>query len=343
MQQDWRRWALIAGIAALILIALIPGAFLLFGGDDDLAGGGTVAQPPPPPAATTAPPPTSLKEVLMPTQIANGCTKSPPQRRRGRGRRLHAAEGVDVAPERVPVLVLPRPADAGRGLTKVKAGVSQAACGGTVGERVWIHLATGKRGGRRFCATDDSGNFLVVWTHEKIGAPDHVDMLGVAKEPGRSPTIFSSWWAAINDNVGKCRPLVSEETCSATRSATSRSRKPGIDSAEGASSRRHRRTLAGRRFEVDTRLLVGRVDADLTIEDELVSRRHAEIRAVAGALEIEDRGSLNGTWVNGERSSGRACLLATSSSSAEPRSRSSGSRFRPHGARVGRPHDQGGA
>ncbi len=62
--------------------------------------------------------------------------------------------------------------------------------------------------------------------------------------------------------------------------------------------------LAGRRFEVDTSLLVGRVDADLTIDDELVSRRHAEIRAVAGALEIEDRGSLNGTWVNGERIAG---------------------------------------
>jgi class 3 adenylate cyclase len=66
--------------------------------------------------------------------------------------------------------------------------------------------------------------------------------------------------------------------------------------------------LAGRRFEVDTRLLVGRVDADLTIDDELVSRRHAEIRAVAGALEIEDRGSLNGTWVNGERIAGPRAL-----------------------------------
>jgi class 3 adenylate cyclase len=66
--------------------------------------------------------------------------------------------------------------------------------------------------------------------------------------------------------------------------------------------------LAGRRFEVDTRLLVGRVDADLTIDDELVSRRHAEIRTVAGALEIEDRGSLNGTWVNGERIAGPRAL-----------------------------------
>ena len=66
--------------------------------------------------------------------------------------------------------------------------------------------------------------------------------------------------------------------------------------------------LAGRRFEIDSRLLVGRVDADLTIDDELVSRRHAEIRAVAGALEIEDRGSLNGTWVNGERIAGPRVL-----------------------------------
>ncbi len=66
--------------------------------------------------------------------------------------------------------------------------------------------------------------------------------------------------------------------------------------------------LAGRRFEVDSRLLVGRVDADLTIDDELVSRRHAEIRAVEGALEIEDRGSLNGTWVNGERIAGPRVL-----------------------------------
>jgi class 3 adenylate cyclase len=67
--------------------------------------------------------------------------------------------------------------------------------------------------------------------------------------------------------------------------------------------------LAGRRFEVDARLLVGRVDADLTIDDELVSRRHAEIRAVEGALEIEDRGSLNGTWVNGERIAGPRTLV----------------------------------
>jgi class 3 adenylate cyclase len=62
--------------------------------------------------------------------------------------------------------------------------------------------------------------------------------------------------------------------------------------------------LAGRRIRVDAPLVVGRLDADLTIDDPLVSRRHAEIRIVERDLEVEDRGSLNGTWVNGERIAG---------------------------------------
>jgi len=59
--------------------------------------------------------------------------------------------------------------------------------------------------------------------------------------------------------------------------------------------------LAGQRFSVESQLVVGRVGADLTIDDPLISRRHAVIRLAAGALEVEDLGSLNGTWVNGER------------------------------------------
>jgi ABC-type multidrug transport system fused ATPase/permease subunit/pSer/pThr/pTyr-binding forkhead associated (FHA) protein len=60
-------------------------------------------------------------------------------------------------------------------------------------------------------------------------------------------------------------------------------------------------SLAGRWVEVDGELIVGRQDADVTIDDERISRRHALIRAVAGGLAIEDLGSLNGTWVNGTR------------------------------------------
>jgi len=57
----------------------------------------------------------------------------------------------------------------------------------------------------------------------------------------------------------------------------------------------------GETIEVDRELLIGRSDADLEIEDPELSRRHAAVRPVPGAIEIEDLGSLNGTTVNGER------------------------------------------
>ena len=59
--------------------------------------------------------------------------------------------------------------------------------------------------------------------------------------------------------------------------------------------------LSGRRLEIGTVLVLGRGNADLIIEDTLISRRHALIRAAGDAFEIEDLDSLNGTWVNGSR------------------------------------------
>jgi class 3 adenylate cyclase len=61
--------------------------------------------------------------------------------------------------------------------------------------------------------------------------------------------------------------------------------------------------LEGRRLTLDpgSELVVGREESDLTIQDPQISRRHAAIRSDQGALEIRDLGSLNGTWVNGER------------------------------------------
>jgi class 3 adenylate cyclase len=68
--------------------------------------------------------------------------------------------------------------------------------------------------------------------------------------------------------------------------------------------------LAGQRFSVESQLVVGRLNADITIEDPLLSRRHALIRPSEGSVEIEDLGSLNGTWVNGERIAGTRRLGA---------------------------------
>jgi pSer/pThr/pTyr-binding forkhead associated (FHA) protein len=59
--------------------------------------------------------------------------------------------------------------------------------------------------------------------------------------------------------------------------------------------------LAGQRLEVETELTVGRVDADVVVEDAELSRRHAIFRVTDGALEVEDLGSTNGTFVEGKR------------------------------------------
>ncbi|CAA7602756.1 FHA domain protein [Acididesulfobacillus acetoxydans] len=59
----------------------------------------------------------------------------------------------------------------------------------------------------------------------------------------------------------------------------------------------------GRRFRVDNRgLSVGRgKNNDIIMPDHFVSLDHAVFRRQKGVTMLEDLGSTNGTWVNGER------------------------------------------
>jgi predicted component of type VI protein secretion system len=61
---------------------------------------------------------------------------------------------------------------------------------------------------------------------------------------------------------------------------------------------------AGQSVTVTSELVLGRKNADLTIDDAEVSRRHAVVRLEGGQLEVEDLGSANGTFVNGSRIEG---------------------------------------
>jgi len=61
-------------------------------------------------------------------------------------------------------------------------------------------------------------------------------------------------------------------------------------------------TGAGQRISVDGTVVVGRGEgADVILEDRELSRRHAVFRRSGTSLEVEDLGSLNGTWVEGVR------------------------------------------
>lgn len=59
--------------------------------------------------------------------------------------------------------------------------------------------------------------------------------------------------------------------------------------------------IGGRVLPVDPGATIGREGCDILLADPEVSRRHAVVREVDSSPAIEDVGSRNGTFVNGER------------------------------------------
>jgi pSer/pThr/pTyr-binding forkhead associated (FHA) protein len=68
---------------------------------------------------------------------------------------------------------------------------------------------------------------------------------------------------------------------------------------------------AGERIELVGELVVGRENADVTVDDDEVSRRHLAVRPHEDGVELEDLGSTNGTFVDGARLS--AVVVVSSS------------------------------
>jgi hypothetical protein len=70
------------------------------------------------------------------------------------------------------------------------------------GEANWAH-GPGKPGGRQFCYFD--GNVAVmVWTHEKLGQPSHLDLLGMARSNGSDHANLFNWYRFWHHRIGKC-------------------------------------------------------------------------------------------------------------------------------------------
>src|SRR2546421_9071776 len=57
----------------------------------------------------------------------------------------------------------------------------------------------------------------------------------------------------------------------------------------------------GQSIECNREVVIGREGVDLVIDDDEASRRHAAVRPGPRGVEVEDLGSLNGTFVDGER------------------------------------------
>lgn len=65
---------------------------------------------------------------------------------------------------------------------------------------------------------------------------------------------------------------------------------------------------AGQSFDADEELVIGREGADVTIDDAEISRRHTIVRPHADGVSVEDLGSTNGTFVDGQRITGPVTL-----------------------------------
>ena len=68
--------------------------------------------------------------------------------------------------------------------------------------------------------------------------------------------------------------------------------------------------MHGREVAVLSGTTLGRDDCDVVLSDPEVSRRHAVVAEGPDGFTIEDLGSTNGTWVNGERIERRERLRA---------------------------------
>ena len=77
---------------------------------------------------------------------------------------------------------------------------------------------------------------------------------------------------------------------------------------------------AGRELEVSDRIVIGRDPAcDLVLDDDQVSRRHAVMQADASTVILQDLGSTNGTWVDGQRIDGPVRLSGKEGIGSGPR------------------------
>ncbi len=69
------------------------------------------------------------------------------------------------------------------------------------GENEWQH-GVNKPGGRVFCYFDGN-DAVIVWTHERLGQPTHLDVLTIARKGGSDHPGLTRWWRPWHHEIGK--------------------------------------------------------------------------------------------------------------------------------------------
>ena len=171
--------------------------------------------------------------------------------------------------------------------------------------------------GRQLVATMDeialSNNGNVPSTYKVLVSPSNLELLSptlkpLAHELRQAITHHATYEgyslageAVItfehDENLGSAECVIQPSKVSSVRTATT-------DPVEAKPAERQIHALVlddGTRFELtnDKNVIGRQTTCDIVIADHNVSRVHAEIRVVHGTWQIDDRGSTNGTRVNG--------------------------------------------
>jgi len=71
------------------------------------------------------------------------------------------------------------------------------------GERVWTHGKGRPPAGRVFCYWEGSHNVVIVWTHERLNQPSHLDVMITARESNSDHPGLTAWWKPQHHLIGK--------------------------------------------------------------------------------------------------------------------------------------------
>jgi serine/threonine protein kinase len=192
-------------VAALVLIvagAVVAAVVLSGGGEKKATSTGTSP-------TTTAPAPAIGFAGVVPNDVMKYCkTASPTLGAALTAQCLPPASTTVFYPDNWAISLFPNATALDKAYNGLRhtndIGQNYGACSGIQwgGEGAWAH-GPGKPGGRRFCYFD--GNVaVIVWTHEKLAQPSHIDMLGIARARGSDHSNLFNWYRFWHHRIGKC-------------------------------------------------------------------------------------------------------------------------------------------
>ena len=204
-------WRIVLGVVLIAAATAAAVVYLTTGGDSGGASSGGAPTSPATTAETETVPvaPASDVKALIPVGLRKTCTTQsvpdigavstavclPPS---GGGGFYPDRWQVSIYPSKKAVLTAYDDQLRNAGIARNSGKCTSLSWGG---EGPWQH-GPGKPGGRRFCYFDGN-DAVLVWVHERLGQPDHRDVLAIAREGGSDHVRLIGWWAFAHHLIGK--------------------------------------------------------------------------------------------------------------------------------------------